>query len=157
MSSNDFLAMALKKLTEEEKKVTGQKESVIKREVRAALEEFCRQDAELAQAVVQGGSFSDCLKKVCEGVGSCISDLKAYQKAAAFYFPGCDVTMTMRIALCESDAKVVPAAEPVKAVTLDLMYHIPSDESITECEITKDLVEEKLSIEEQKLKTIEEK
>ena len=45
----------------------------------------------------------------------------------------------------------------MEAVTLDLMYHIPSDESITECEITKDLVEERLSIEEQKLKTIEEK
>ena len=45
----------------------------------------------------------------------------------------------------------------MEAATLDLMYHIPSDESITECEITKDLVEEKLSIEEQKLKTIEEK
>lgn len=45
----------------------------------------------------------------------------------------------------------------MEAVTLDLMYHIQSDESITECEITKDLVEEKLSIEEQKLKTIEEK
>lgn len=45
----------------------------------------------------------------------------------------------------------------MEAVTLDLMYHIPSDESITECEITKDLVEEKLSIEEQELKTIEEK
>ena len=45
----------------------------------------------------------------------------------------------------------------MEAVTLDLMYHIPSDESITECEITKDRVEEKLSIEEQKLKTIEEK
>lgn len=45
----------------------------------------------------------------------------------------------------------------MEAVTLDLMYHIPSDESITECEITKDLVEEKLFIEEQKLKTIEEK
>ena len=45
----------------------------------------------------------------------------------------------------------------MEAVTLDLMYHIPSDESITECEITKDLVEEKLSIEEQKLKTIGEK
>ena len=29
----------------------------------------------------------------------------------------------------------------MEAVTLDLMYHIPSDESITECEITKDLVE----------------
>ena len=45
----------------------------------------------------------------------------------------------------------------MEAVTLDLMYHIPSDESITECEITKDLVEEKLSIEEQKLTTLEEK
>lgn len=120
MSNYDFLTAALKKLAEEEKKVTGQKESVIKREVRAALEEFCRQDAEFAQAVVQGGSFAECLKKVCEGVGSCISDLKAYQKAAAFYFPGCDVTMTMRIALCESDAKAAPAAAPAKAVTLDL-------------------------------------
>lgn len=120
MSNYDFLTAALKKLAEEEKKVTGQKESVIKKEVRAALEEFCRQDAEFAQAVVQGGSFADCLKKVCEGVGNCISDLKAYQKAAAFYFPGCDVTMTMRIALCESDAKAAPAASPVKAVTLDL-------------------------------------
>ena len=49
------------------------------------------------------------------------------------------------------------ALEAIADKTLDLMYHIPSDESITECEITKDLVEEKLSIEEQKLKTIEEK
>ena len=55
MSNYDFLTAALKKLAEEEKKVTGQKESVIKREVRAALEEFCRQDTEFAQAVVQGG------------------------------------------------------------------------------------------------------
>lgn len=45
----------------------------------------------------------------------------------------------------------------MEAVTLDLMYHIPSDESITNCRITRDLVEEKLAIEEQQLKTIEEK
>lgn len=45
----------------------------------------------------------------------------------------------------------------MEAVTLDLMYHIPSDESITNCRITKNLVEEKLAIEEQQLKTIEEK
>ena len=47
----------------------------------------------------------------------------------------------------------------MEAVTLDLMYHIPSDESITECEITKrvDLDEEEKSssIEEQNIhKTI---
>lgn len=45
----------------------------------------------------------------------------------------------------------------MEAVTLDLMYHIPSDESITNCRITRNLVEEKLAIEEQQLKTIEEK
>lgn len=45
----------------------------------------------------------------------------------------------------------------MEAVTLDMMYHIPSDDSITDCRITKDLVEEKLAIEEQELKTIEEK
>lgn len=43
----------------------------------------------------------------------------------------------------------------MEAVTLDMMYHIPSDESITNCKITKELVEEKLAIETQKLKRIE--
>ncbi len=32
--------------------------------VRTALEEFCRQDAEFAQAVAQGGSFAECMKAV---------------------------------------------------------------------------------------------
>lgn len=45
----------------------------------------------------------------------------------------------------------------MEAVTLDMMYHIPSDESITNCRITRDMVEGKLAIEEQKLQTIEEK
>ena len=36
----------------------------------------------------------------------------------------------------------------MEAVTLDLMYHIPSDESITKCEITKEDVEKNLAIEE---------
>lgn len=45
----------------------------------------------------------------------------------------------------------------MEAVTLDLMYHIPSDESITKCRITKDLVEENLAIETQELQKIEEK
>ena len=63
--------------------------------------------------------------------------------------------------MSESDEQIAlfqwAAYSSGKYPELDLMYHIPSDESITECEITKDLVEEKLSIEEQKLKTIEEK
>ncbi len=45
----------------------------------------------------------------------------------------------------------------MEAVTLDMMYHIPSDESITKCQITKNLVEEKLTVEGQETKKIEEK
>ncbi|MGN0348575.1 MAG: ATP-dependent Clp protease ATP-binding subunit ClpX [Roseburia sp.] len=45
----------------------------------------------------------------------------------------------------------------METTTLDLMYHIPSDESITDCRITKELVEEALAIETQELKRIDEK
>lgn len=45
----------------------------------------------------------------------------------------------------------------MEAVTLDLMYHIPSDESITQCQITKEMVDEQLAIEERELEKIEEK
>ena len=39
----------------------------------------------------------------------------------------------------------------MEAVTLDLMYHIPSDESITKCVITREDVEKSLAIEEKEL------
>lgn len=42
----------------------------------------------------------------------------------------------------------------MESVTLDLMYHIPSDESITKCDITKVMVEDALAIENQELKLI---
>ena len=42
----------------------------------------------------------------------------------------------------------------MEAVTLDLMYHIPSDDSITSCRIAKDMVENALAIETQELKMI---
>lgn len=45
----------------------------------------------------------------------------------------------------------------MEAVTLDLMYHIPSDESITKCQITKKLVEDNLAVDDQELQKIEEK
>ena len=107
---------ALNKLAET---VSGQKENAMAPSVREALTDFCRQDAEFAQAVVQGGSVEDCVKTVLKGVGGSLSDLEAYKRAAAFFFPGCVVTMKLTIAMCEHD--VVPA-EPQerKAVVLDL-------------------------------------
>ena len=65
----------------------------------AAMKDFCLQDEEFAQAVVQGGSFADCMKKVATGVGSSISDLEAYKKAVQFYFPGAEVKMQLTIDL----------------------------------------------------------
>lgn len=65
-----------------------------------ALTGFCRQDAEFAQAVVQGGNFADCMKAVAKGCGTSISDLEAFRRAVRFYFPGADVKFHMTINLC---------------------------------------------------------
>lgn len=97
---------ALKKLDQESKdaKLTG-KAQVMAGAVRTALEVFCRQDEEFAQAVVQGGSYADCMKAVAKGVGNAISDLDAYKRAVQFYFKGADVRFVMEIDLCPADAE----------------------------------------------------
>ena len=93
------------RLKDEYGKVKGQKEGVMKSAVRDALLEFCRQNEEFAQAVAQGGSFPDCMAAVAKGVGSSLSDLEAYRRAAAFYFDGAKVhfTMTIRLEPAEPD------------------------------------------------------
>jgi len=97
---SEFEEAAVKKLTDGRNAVSGSKESAMKGAVCDALVEFCRQDGEFAQAVAQGGSFEDCMKKVAAGIGSAISDLDAYRRAVAFYFPGADIHFDMRIDLC---------------------------------------------------------
>lgn len=97
-----WFEQAQKRLSEEIKNVSGQKENAMAKAVKAALLDFCKQDEEFAQAVVQGGSFRDCMSAVAKGVGSCISDLEAYKKAVAFYFPGAGIRMSMHIDLCDS-------------------------------------------------------
>ena len=87
------------RLKNEYGKVKGQKEGVMKSAVRDALLEFCRQNEEFAQAVAQGGSFPDCMAAVAKGVGSSISDLEAYRRAAAFYFDGAKIQFHMTIQL----------------------------------------------------------
>ncbi len=84
------------------KEVKGQKEGAMKQAVKDTLLNFCRQDEEFAQAVVQGGSFAECMTAVAKGVGTSISDLEAYKKAVSFYFPGAGIHMVMTIDLCDS-------------------------------------------------------
>ena len=117
---------AINKIKEGKKNVTGQKEKAMASAVAAQLEDFCGQDEEFAQAVVQGGTFSECMKKVAAGVGGSISDLEAYRKAVQFYFPGAEVRMQLTIDLIGSaagteTAKTEPVAEEKpKIISLNL-------------------------------------
>ena len=87
----------------------------MKNAVCEALDDFCRQDGEFAQAVVQGGTFEDCMKAVARNCGSSISDLEAFRRAVQFYFPGADVRFQMSVNLCasvEAEDEPVPVQTP---------------------------------------------
>lgn len=117
--------LAIEKLRKEYKEGKYDKyAAAMKKDVLQAMEEFCRQDGEFAQAVYQGGSFADCMKAVAKNCGSSISDLEAYRRAVQFYFKGADIRFRMEINLCaevEKDAGITEA-EQSKAgrVALDL-------------------------------------
>ena len=111
----NWYQQATDRLKEEYKSVTGSKESVMKGAVRDTLLEFCRQNEEFAQAVVQGGTFKDCMAAVAKGVGSSISDLEAYRRAASFYFDGAKVQFTMSIQLTPAEPE-----ESRSGILLDL-------------------------------------
>ena len=94
-----YLEEAREKLRKELPAIKGQKEGAIKHAVMDALLNFAEQDGEFAQAIVQGGDFANCMHAVCKGIGTSISDLDAYGRAASFYFPGCKVRFEMHIDL----------------------------------------------------------
>lgn len=74
--------------------------------VAGILKEFCQQNEEFAQAVVEGGSFEECMKFVVKKIsGSVISDLDACRAAAAFYFPGSVVEFHMEIHMSKFEAE----------------------------------------------------
>ena len=79
--------------------------SAMKGDVLRQLESFAEQDDEFAQAIVQGGSFEDCMKAVAKSCGQSLSDLEAYRRAVAFYFPGATVKMQLTIDLIGDAAK----------------------------------------------------
>ena len=129
---NEWYESAIKKLKKEKKEGAYSRHAgVMKEAVSHALETFCKDDAEFAQAVVQSkGTFSDCMKVVAQGCGSCLSDLEAYSRAVCFYFPGATVKFQMRVDLCGSvdteennpaEQPAAPSAEvPVQPMILSL-------------------------------------
>ena len=95
---------------------------IMKDRVCETLEDFCRQDEEFAQAVVQGGTFEDCMKSVAKSCGNGISDLEAFRRAVQFYFRGAEIRFHMTIDLCGSVRDDDDAAEESggKSVVLNL-------------------------------------
>lgn len=74
-----------------------------------ALMEFCRQEPEFEQAIMQSGkSFDDCLAAITKGIGQSISDLEVYSRAVKFYFPVAAVRFHMTIDLCGDNGAVDP-------------------------------------------------
>lgn len=102
---------ALEKLDKEYQDFKGNRyEAAMKKEVADVLRDFCRQNDEFAQAVVQGGAFKDCMAAVAAGAKDALSDLEAYKRAAAFYFRGAQVKMELHIQLepdAEEDGKLI--------------------------------------------------
>lgn len=95
---SEFLSKAIEKLSDKSGSF-DKYANAMKGAVKKALEDFCRQDEEFAQAVAQGGSFADCMKAVAKNCGSSISDLEAYRRAVQFYFPGAEIHMSMTVDL----------------------------------------------------------
>ena len=113
---------AQEKIDKEKGTASGQKEKAMAGAVAKQLASFCRQDEEFAQAVVQGGSFRDCMAAVAKGTGNYISDIDAYKKAVQFYFPGAEIKMQMTIDLIGKAAEPLPApAAEKKPLTLSLL------------------------------------
>lgn len=117
----DYLSEATKKLNTELKSGKFDKYGgAMKAAVCNALISFCEQDEEFAQAVAQGGSFSDCMTAVGKCVkGGSISDMEAYGAAVKFYFPGAEIKVKMSIDLCAS-VKTEPEAPAAGNVIIDL-------------------------------------
>lgn len=124
IKKNEFLTAALERLKKEIGEVSGNKEKAMAQAVRKALEDFCRQEPEFAQAIVQGGNFKDCMAAVARGVGSSISDSEAFAKAARFYFPGSKIKVIMEIDLigdAVEESRQDVHKEPEKKVAVQLL------------------------------------
>lgn len=84
-----------------EYKGQDRKASVMASAIANALSDFCEQEAEFEQAIVQSKkTFTDCMDAVAKGIGNSISDIDAIKKAVKFYFSVADVSFVMKIDLC---------------------------------------------------------
>ena len=121
---NEWYEQAAKRL--ESEKNSGSYDryaSAMKGLICEKLSIFCKQDGEFAQAVVQGGTFTECMKVVAKGCGVTLPDEEAIRRAVRFYFPGATVKFHMELNLCgdvEAEAAAAAPAASTGPKILDL-------------------------------------
>ena len=93
------------------------KGSAVSGAVKAALEDFCRQNHEFEQAVLQGGSLADCIEHTVKGCGNSISDIEVYRKAVEFFFPTAKIQMSMILDLGDGGYSGEPEDKPITMST----------------------------------------
>lgn len=103
---------AIKKIKAESAALSGgslsRYESAVRSYVEDILCEFCRQEPEFAQSIVQSGkskSFKGCLAATVKRADSAISDLEICKRAAEYYFAGAVVEFCMKIHMSRYDAE----------------------------------------------------
>lgn len=105
------------KLKRESEGISDRYQKAMQSAVKTALLSFCKQESELAQAILESKqTFKDCMAAVAKDVKTSISDLEAYRRAVQFYFPGADIDFCMKIDLCAS-----VKGEEKDAVSISLM------------------------------------
>jgi|GEM_PF-247541 hypothetical protein len=85
-----------------------------------ALNTFCEQNEEFAQAVLQTDkTFAECAENAVKGAGGSLSDIEVYRKAVGFYFKGADVHFNMTIDLGDGSDISEQTARPPVSLSLD--------------------------------------
>ena len=118
-------------------KITDRYGSVIKTYVHSALAGFCKQDESFAQAVINGGTFAECIKYCTEGIGgnTGISDIDIYRRAVQFYFPG--ALVDFKIQIMTNGAQTIIHEEPEREKVKTKTKTAKTEEAITKTEETK--------------------
>lgn len=101
----NYREQAKQKIIDGKKAVKGAHENAMKDEIALALRNFADQDNEFARAIVEGGTFAECMTAVAKGVGGSISDIDAIRRAVNFYFKGAMVQFSMTITVNPHDAE----------------------------------------------------
>lgn len=117
------MMLALDKISKGQAAKLDRYGEAMKKDVADALREFVQQDEEFAQAVVEGGTFEECMKDIAGHIkGGSISDMEAFGAAVRFFFPGAKIRVEMTIDLIGDAAKPEPPkAEPqTGGVVIDL-------------------------------------